>query len=158
MLRSTAWSIRFAPAYLWKRCRFSLTANLAARKGIDRNVTFEGPVPNASVLEMMAASDLVVVPSLVNEPLSRVLLEAIALDRPVVATRVGGTAELISDRENGYLVEPNDERTLGASILRALNDRDLADRTTAANARLRDGRLSSERTLDRVREAYRAAA
>ena len=131
---------------------------LASRRGVDRNVTFEGFVENRKLLEMMSASDLVAVPSLYHEPLGRVLLEAVALDRPIVATRVGGTPEVVSDRENGYLVEPNDERSLGASIVRALNDSELPARASAANARLRDARLNPDRTLERVREGYRAAA
>ena len=63
-----------------------------------------------------------------QEPLSRVLLESLALGRAVVATRVGGTEEIVTHEENGLLVAANDAPATAAAITRLLADPALADR------------------------------
>jgi glycosyltransferase involved in cell wall biosynthesis len=79
------------------------------------------------VREIMPLFDLLVLPSL-NEGMGRVLLEAMAAGRPVVASRVGGIPDLVRDEENGLLVPPGDEQALAAGIARLLQDRPLARR------------------------------
>ena len=73
---------------------------------------------------LMAAADIVVAPSL-REGLSNVILEAMALGRPVVATRVGGTPEAIDDGEHGLLVDPLDTGALAAALARLIDDASL---------------------------------
>ena len=53
-----------------------------------------GPLPNPEVLALYPLAEVVVVPSVIPDALSRVILEAMAAGRPVVATRVGGTPAL----------------------------------------------------------------
>jgi glycosyltransferase involved in cell wall biosynthesis len=67
-------------------------------------VTLAGRVPHERVAEWIAAADVVCQPSLI-EPFGQVLLEALASERPVVATRIGGAAELVTP-ETGLLVDP----------------------------------------------------
>ncbi|MDO5056231.1 MAG: glycosyltransferase [Lautropia sp.] len=76
---------------------------------------------------LMAAADIVVAPSL-REGLSNVILEAMALGRPIVATRVGGTPEAIDDGENGLLVDPLDTDALAAAMQRLVEDAPLRQR------------------------------
>ena len=54
----------------------------------------------------MKCMDIVVHTSIVAEPLGRVILEGMLARKPVIATRAGGAAEIVQDRENGLLVTP----------------------------------------------------
>ena len=66
----------------------------------------------------MAAADVVALPSLV-EPFGQVLLEAMAMERPVLATSVGGPAELVTPR-GGALADPYDIGSIRAGLQRAI--------------------------------------
>lgn len=81
----------------------------------------------ADVPEVMGLFDCFVLPSL-NEGMGRVVVEAMAADCAVVASRTGGIPDLISDGENGLLAPPNDEQALAAAILRVLEEPGLAGR------------------------------
>jgi glycosyltransferase involved in cell wall biosynthesis len=77
-----------------------------------------GRVPHEDVPAYMAAADVVALPSLV-EPFGQVLLEAMAMERPVLATNVGGPAELVT-AEAGALADPLDVEAIRAGLLQAL--------------------------------------
>ena len=72
---------------------------------------------------LLAGIDVYVQPS-VNEGLSLSILEAMAAEKAVVATRVGGTGEVIVDGKTGVLVPPGSSAALAAAILRLLADPD----------------------------------
>ena len=73
------------------------------------------------VHEIMPVFDLLVLPSL-NEGMGRVLVEAMAAGKPVVASEVGGIPDLVKHGETGYLVRPADEKALANGIKKLLND------------------------------------
>jgi teichuronic acid biosynthesis glycosyltransferase TuaC len=77
-----------------------------------------GRVPHDRVPAYMAAADVVALPSLV-EPFGQVLLEAMAMQRPVLATAVGGPAEFVTPAA-GALADPLDVDDIRAGLLRAL--------------------------------------
>lgn len=87
--------------------------------GIAEAVTFLGVREDVGAL--MQAADVFVLPS-IKEPFGIVLLEALSLGRPVVASAVGGIPEIVTDDETGLLVPPRDPAALGAAILRLLNN------------------------------------
>jgi glycosyltransferase involved in cell wall biosynthesis len=91
-----------------------LRAGLAGRPG----VKLAGPVAHVDVPARIAAAHVLCLPSLV-EPLGQVVLEAMACGRPVVATRVGGPAELVPP-EAGILVDPLDEDALADALERVI--------------------------------------
>lgn len=95
-------------------------------------VTFVGPVPRDRTHLWMNAADLFVLPS-ESEGRPNVVLEAFACRRPVIATRVNGTVELLDHETHGLLFDPDDVSTLASSIRRLLDDPNLAARL-AANA------------------------
>jgi len=97
----------------------------ARRLGLNGQVVFTGFRPDAVAL--MGAADLVVLPS-VHEGLPLTLLEAMALGRPVVASRVGGVPEVVRSGETGVLVEPRDVDGLASQILALLSDAALRER------------------------------
>ena len=71
--------------------------------------------------EIMPVFDLLVLPSL-NEGMGRVLVEAMAAGKPVVASEVGGIPDLVRHGETGYLVRPADEKALANGIRKILID------------------------------------
>lgn len=68
------------------------------------------------VPECMAAMDCIVLPSTKNEATSQVLPQAMAMKKPVIATRVGGLAEVVDDGKAGLLVQPCDAGELQKAI------------------------------------------
>ncbi len=89
------------------------------RLGISEKVVFAGFIED--VPGVLALSDIVVLPSL-YEGLPLTAIEASAMARPVVATRVDGTPEVILDGKTGILVEPRDPEGLRDAILELVED------------------------------------
>jgi glycosyltransferase involved in cell wall biosynthesis len=102
---------------------------LAREQGADHVIRFLGRREDA--LSFLAAADVVVNPSDV-EGLPVALLEALALERPVVATSVGGVPALIENEQTGLLVPPGDPEALAIQVDRLLSDRALGRRLAAA--------------------------
>ena len=78
-----------------------------------------GRVAHERVADLVAASDVVCQPSLI-EPFGQVVLEALASERPVVATRIGGPAELVTP-ETGVLVDPGSVASIESGLRAAAN-------------------------------------
>jgi glycosyltransferase involved in cell wall biosynthesis len=95
----------------------------ARRQGLPNpsGVRFTGSLNPVQVSEYYRACHLVVLASF-SEGVPIVLMEALAHGRPVVATRVGGVAELVSDGTSGLLVSPGDAQELAEAIERVLAD------------------------------------
>jgi glycosyltransferase involved in cell wall biosynthesis len=74
------------------------------------------------VPEVMAALDVLVLPSIRSEAVSQVILQALALGTPVVGTTVGGTPDVVRDGVSGLLVPPADAPALAAAIVKLLRD------------------------------------
>ena len=122
----------------------------AAADGLD-NVRFTGHVDD--VPNYLASFDLFAFPSR-HEGLGSILLDAMALELPIVASRTGGIPDLIDDGDNGLLVPPGDAAALGAAIDRLLDDRALQARFAAANRAAVDD-YSAGRMADRYLDLYR---
>jgi len=87
--------------------------------GISSNVRFLGF--RQDVLEWMSACDIFVLPSR-SEGMPLVILEAMSIGKPVIATHVEGVAEVIEDGVNGYLVPPENAREIAEKIIFLLGD------------------------------------
>jgi glycosyltransferase involved in cell wall biosynthesis len=81
--------------------------------------------------EVLTAADVFVLPSHGREGIPRVLMEAAAMGRPIVTTRVRGCREVVEHGVTGLLVPARDPRALADAILRAIDDRDGAARLGA---------------------------
>ena len=82
------------------------------------------------------------------------VLEAMALESPIVATNVGGTKELAHDREHALIVPPGQVGAAGTAIREALtNPQATAARARAARERI-EGELSFDRRMDRLESIY----
>lgn len=115
------------PAYV-AACRA-----LAAELGVSRHVTFRGGLPPEKVLAEYGGSDLVVLAS-EQETAPVSIAEAMAAGRPVVATRVGGCAAMVTDGVSGRIAPPRAPEAFAAAVLDLLND-DRARLQMAAAAR-----------------------
>lgn len=105
-------------------------ADLAAMIGGDPRIAYVGYVK--AVEALYRAADIIVFPSRWQEPLGLISLEANACGKPVVATRVGGIPEVITDGENGYLVEAGEVAALAERTGRLIADPALRSRMGAA--------------------------
>jgi glycosyltransferase involved in cell wall biosynthesis len=85
----------------------------AKRLGIDRAVSWVGFCSN--IPRFLSAVDIYVQPS-ANEGLSLSILEAMAAEKPVIATRVGSAEEIIKDGTTGILIEPGEAPSIAAAL------------------------------------------
>lgn len=89
--------------------------------GISDAVRFHGALSEAETLGRIAAAHILVLPSFM-EGLPLVIMEAMALGKPVVASGVAGIPELVRTGENGLLVPPSDWQALGAAMVALASD------------------------------------
>lgn len=109
--------------------------------------------PQIDVQTLLAQADIVWVPS--REPSgSNVALEAMALARPVIATRVPGLTNLVIDGETGFLIPPGDKVSLARHTWQLLKDPELRCRLGDAGRRRALDHFGVSAAVDRLAEAY----
>jgi lipopolysaccharide/colanic/teichoic acid biosynthesis glycosyltransferase/glycosyltransferase involved in cell wall biosynthesis len=103
--------------------------------------------------DLLAAADLVALPSL-REGLSIALLEAMAMEKPIVATSIGSNREVTREGECAHLIAPRDRTALAAAIVKMANEPGYARKlAAAAAARFRSG-YTNRVMLDRYSAEY----
>lgn len=123
----------------------------AERLGLHERVRFLGA--RLDIPELLAASDVFVLPSL-YEGLPIALLEAMAAGRPVVATKIGGTDEVVSDGISGLLVPPRDPAAIASAVQRLLDDPQLQERLADAGRAAVTQAFSAGDMVRRVTDLY----
>jgi len=103
---------------------------VALAAGVAPQVRFEGAVPHNRVAEYLAACDIFLLPSVVDDKgnvdgLPNTLMEALAAGKPVIASEVGGVPLVVSDRQNGRLVPQRNPTALAEAISELLVDPEL---------------------------------
>lgn len=101
--------------------------------GVRSQVQFHGWVDSTKKAELMAQSQLLILPSY-NEGLPVVILEAMASSLLVISTPVGGIPEVILDGKTGYMVEPGNVNNIKETIEKALQNPDLTTISASAKA------------------------
>jgi len=124
---------------------------LATELGIADRVTLPGW--QADVRGYFEAMDVFALSSR-REGLPNVLLEAMALEVPVVATRVNGVPRLVQDGRNGFLVEPGDVDGLATALRGLLTNPGLRDLFRAAGRRTVTTRFSFPTRMARLKRIY----
>lgn len=112
-------------------------------KGFTRDV-------NSAIREL----DALILPSLFGEGMPMVVLEALAVGVPVVATRVEGTPEVIRDGREGYLAEPSNAQSLARTIERLISDRHAWCRLSQQAWNRHQEAFSDVRMARRVAQSY----
>ena len=126
--------------------------SLAADLGIADRLVFTGY--RADLPDILKVLDVVVHASVQPEPFGRVIVEAMAMGRPVVASNAGGPTEIIDDGQTGFLVPPNDDEALATRIVELLQDPTMAERIGEAGRRAAVEKFSAESHVRLVKEVY----
>jgi glycosyltransferase involved in cell wall biosynthesis len=125
----------------------------ARRLGLRERVVFAGV--REDVARILALLDVVVLPSH-TEGLSNVLLESMAMARPVVATAVGGNPDVLRDGVSGRLVPARDPEALAAAVLELVLDPGRARAMGREARRVVEGEFSRQRMVEAYEALYRA--
>jgi len=121
---------------------------MIADRHLETAVALVGPLTRAETLACLRAADVFALNS-AAEGFSHMILEAMALGTPVVATCAGGNPELIEDGVTGLLVAPGDRAALASAIQRLLKDPDTRSRIAQEAVRAA-GRYSKEAMIDQT--------
>jgi len=125
--------------------------NLSEELGVGSRVDWLGF--RADVPGILAASDIFALPS-IDEPFGRAVVEAMAVELPVIGTRSGGVPEIVAEGETGLLVPPGDHRELAAALVRLVRDAELRRAMGRAGRMRATDLFDVERTARRVQEVY----
>jgi lipopolysaccharide heptosyltransferase II len=104
--------------------------------------------------DLIASVDCVVVPSTYPESFGRSVIEAQAVGRPVVASRLGGLTEVIEDGQTGLLVPPGDSAALADALERFIQDPALRQRCVAEGRARVEARWSATRMVEETLRVY----
>ena len=125
----------------------------AERLGLAGRVTLTGF--QQDVVPFLQAADIFVLPS-IQEGLSLSALEAMALGKPVVACRVGGTPEVVVDGETGVLVAPGQPEELASALERLLAAPERARAMGEAGRRRVEDAFDFEQMVTKIEGVYRS--
>ena len=126
-------------------------AGRADRLGVSDRVRFLGW--RNDVHEILPVFDLFVLPSL-NEGMGRVLVEAMAAGRPIVASRTGGVPDLVKDGKNGLLVPPGDVPALAEAVMYMIKHPDQAGKMGECGRKMCP-EFSRESMVDKLDSLYK---
>jgi glycosyltransferase involved in cell wall biosynthesis len=125
----------------------------AQSQGLD--FRFVSWIENEAIIRLMWAARVLVFPSAWQEPLSRVLLEGCAAGAAIAALNTGGTPDIISHMESGWLASDMDDLAAGVAAL--ASDEGLNSQVRAGARARAEQAFSSESVVAQVEELYRGA-
>jgi len=125
----------------------------AKRMGIEKNIIFSGFVKKDRLIQIYQNATIHVIPS-IYEGLPTVLLEAMACGRPVVATAVGGTPEVIASGKNGFLVPSRAPEEMSKTVLKLLKEPQLRKAVGTAARRTIEEHYTWSRITDNILNCY----
>lgn len=130
-------------------------AALLAHLGIETKVAMPGFLDPSSLEAEIRSSTAVLMPSLEQECFGLVALEAMQRGRPVIASRYGGLAEVVSDGVTGQLFRPGDDSELASAMLRFAAQPELVSAMGLAGMRRAREKFSVQGMADRYERLYR---
>ncbi len=133
-----------------------------ARHNLEDTVSLPGEVSNEEVWQELAASRALVAPSIRDaegniDGIPNVILEAMAMKRPVVGSTLSGIPEVVLPGETGVLVEPGDEQGLAEAMERLVVDREHAVRLGSGGRGLIEEQFDVRKNIDQQIELLAAA-
>ena len=120
---------------------------MANHLGVKDKVEFKGKLSLKETKDIMKDCYCLVLPSL-SEGLPRVLMEAMALEKPIIGSRVAGIPDLIKDNENGFLFEKSNLNELVKKLRVLLNNRDLAIKMGQKGKKIIENKFSNEKYIE----------
>ncbi|MFQ5577904.1 MAG: glycosyltransferase family 4 protein, partial [Anaerolineae bacterium] len=126
---------------------------LAAEENLNNHVTFYGPAAKEEMPALLRRFDVLVFPSVYEEPLARMTQEGMAAGLVVVGTTTGGTKEILTDGENGLTFTAEDDDHLARQLARLAADPDLCRRLSQAGRRSVFEYFNLDRMTDEI-ETY----
>jgi glycogen(starch) synthase len=120
--------------------------NLVKKERLENHITFLKPVSRDEMPALLQQFDVLIFPSIYEEPLARMTQEAMAVGLVVVGTTTGGTKEILRDSETGLTFAPEDSQGLAEQIRRLITDPDLRYRLAQAGRQ----KVIENFTLDRM--------
>jgi L-malate glycosyltransferase len=120
--------------------------------GLESRVAFTGW--RSDVQHVIQAMDAVVVATTTQEPAALALMETMAMGRPIVASRTGGTPEIVRDEVSGLLFAPGDASDLARQLVRVLSSPQLAESLGGAGRTLVEREFALDRHLREMEELY----
>jgi glycosyltransferase involved in cell wall biosynthesis len=120
--------------------------------GLEQEVIFTGQVDNTETVQYYNSADIFLMPTLTVEGLPFVLLEAMACAKPVIASDIGGNAEVINDGENGILIKPGQPQLIADHIRMLIADRPYATRLGEGGLATVINGFNMERMIDRTEQ------
>jgi len=124
---------------------------LIAELGLNAHVTLTGF--HQDIRPELARFDIFAMPS-ICEGLGIASLEAMAMSKPVVVSRIGGLQEIITDKINGLLAEPQNPDDLAHQLLILVENRALRERLSAAAFATVSEKFSQQRTVTAIEQLY----
>jgi len=109
------------PKFVKRKDYLQTWIGMAEKLKVQRNVLFLGEVGHNETLTYYQAADVFVFPTL-YEGLAKALLEAMACELPIVATKIGGNGDAIANGKNGFLVNPYDSEELSSAVIEVLSN------------------------------------
>jgi len=116
-------------------------------------ISFLGRIPQEKVAKYYQRASLFVLPSL-NEGMSNAMLEALASGLPLIATDTGGSKELITEKENGFIVKMKSAEDIAAKIELLFNDPELRKKM-AENSRQKALKMSWQKVAESYYNLYK---
>jgi glycosyltransferase involved in cell wall biosynthesis len=130
----------------------AIPANVIAGWKRDGNVVLLGHCDNMQ--ELVEKVDLVALPTYYGEGVPRILVEAAACGKPLVATQMPGCTEIVHDNENGRLVPPRDSQALARAISEILPDEIRCARMGKHSRQLACDEFAEEMVISRTFDVY----
>jgi glycosyltransferase involved in cell wall biosynthesis len=120
-------------------------------------VEYLGPLDHEQTMDLIRRARVLIVPSQWYEGLGLVLIEALGSGVPIVATRLGAMAEIVTDSLDGLLFEPGNAGDLAKCVNRIVDDEGLRSRMSAAASATFDLKFSIESSYEKLMGVYELA-
>jgi glycosyltransferase involved in cell wall biosynthesis len=118
---------------------------------LEQYVTFWGF--RADIPEILAQLDILVLPSL-QEPFGKIVIEAMAMEKPVVASNVGGVPEIVVDGKTGFLVPPGNSDTLRQALEQLIPDREKREKMGREGRKRVEQMFTLEKNVRATEQVY----
>ncbi|HFD32713.1 MAG TPA: glycosyltransferase family 1 protein [Gammaproteobacteria bacterium] len=131
---------------------FTEVKDLISYYGLEQNIILTGY--RRDIPAFMELMDIVVHASIRPEPFGMVLIEAMAMGKPVVATKMGGPLDIVVDSETGFLVDGGNTEQMAELIIQLLTNKSLAESMGKKGKQRINQNFSKERYAQQIEHAY----